>query len=330
MSLTNRGQSKPLGGYFELELPNNGEFLHQGAFTYQSARAAFRALLQAKRPARVWMPKYICDAMLTPLLEEGVEHLWYDLDDGLNAPDSITLKDDELLLYVNYYGVCQEQVDSLIRRYPAKQVVYDYSQSLFDLPRTDALATIYSVRKFFGVPDGGMLITDVPIMPPVAHDVDSLQRMTHLLKRLYAAPELGYADYLASEDSLVDSTPKKMSGLTRRLLQSVDCRRAKKKRLENFNFLHSRLKGLNRFIFDGRNIVAPLCYPFMTENNSLREELIKNRIFVPTYWNDALVRVDEKWADTHIHRLLPIPLDHRYGKRDLDNIASMLISFEDV
>jgi len=125
---------KSIGGYFDLELPRGNEFsMHENVIYYQSARAAFRSLLQAGKPQRVWLPKYICDAMLSPLQDEGIECSWYDLDENLNVAESIVLGDGEWLLYVNYFGVCQRQVDDLLSRFPVKQIVFDFSQAFFHL-----------------------------------------------------------------------------------------------------------------------------------------------------------------------------------------------------
>ena len=68
-----------IGGYFEHGLPkSNSENPHKNAVTFQSARAAFRSLLKQKKPTKVWMPKYICDAMIQPLLDDSVSVGWYD------------------------------------------------------------------------------------------------------------------------------------------------------------------------------------------------------------------------------------------------------------
>ena len=46
-------------------------------------------------------------------------------------------------------------------------------------------------------------------------------------------PELGYSAYQSSEESLHDSGPKKMSGLTKCLLKSINYNEIRKKRIEN-------------------------------------------------------------------------------------------------
>lgn len=314
-----------IGGYFELELPRYGAPYHESAYRYQSARAAFRAIVTAHRPAKIWMPKYICNAMLLPLEEENIEWGWYDVDHTFGITDGLVLNEDEWLLYVNYFGVCDRQVEDILDRFPAERIVLDCSQAFFSRPSKSAIATIYSPRKFFGVPDGGLLLTDSPIVLPEEQDVDSIDRMAHLLKRLSGSPETGYEDYRLAEDALDMCFPRRMSALTERLLDAIDYVGARTRRHENGVFLHERLKNTNLLELDYGMIQSPLCYPYLTESMSLRTKLIDNRIFLPTYWNDAIKRVGDDWADVMIQKLLPIPIDHRYGKTEMEYVVKCIV-----
>lgn len=157
-----------------------------------------------------------------------------------------------------------------------------------------------------------MMISDTSITP-VQQDEDSLSRMMHLLKRLYAMPETGYTDFQLSEESLVDTTLRQMSKFTKRLLSSIDFELDKSKRIGNFNYLNKKLKDINQIYIDDEYVVAPLCYPFISKNNRLRGILIKIRVFIPLYWEDSLDRVDAVWAEKIISQMLPLPLDQRFG-----------------
>lgn len=325
MGLSELIQTTAIGGYFQLELPEPKTHYHQNAQLYQSARAAFRALLQAGRPKKVFIPKYICDAILSPLTEEQIEYEWYELNDSLDVSDSVVLGDNEWLLYANYFGICQTQVDRLLQKYSADQLVFDFSQAFFDPPRTEALATIYSPRKFFGVPDGGMLYSKIAVKQPTVQDTGSLSRVSHLLKRLYEKPESGYSDYLLAEQSLEDSKPMLMSGLTQRLITSIDYEVVKQKRMENFSFLHEQLKSINLLSIHAKNQLAPLCYPLITHDSSLRDMLIKNRVFIPRYWHDAITRLSPEISERMVECLLPLPIDQRYGQVDMERMVALIL-----
>ncbi|SFD93072.1 hypothetical protein SAMN05660831_02631 [Thiohalospira halophila DSM 15071] len=320
-------EKEAIGGYLELDLPSGVGTLNERALLYQSGRAAFRALLQTVRPSRVFVPRLICNSMISPLQEERIEYLWYDLDDQLMPREKVVLEEGEIMLYVNYFGVCQNQVKEILENFRPEQVVFDFSQSLFERPVTEALATIYSPRKFLGVPDGGMLVTSSEVDPPIEVDDGSLGRMTHLLKRLYSTPEEGYYDYVQAEKGLEDSTPRRMSGLTRRLLDSIDINSIREKRLVNFSHLEERLGPRNRFRADDSQSESPLCYPLAVDVPGLREHLLAHRIFVPTYWRDSEERVESAFGKKMIDGLLPLPVDQRYGEKDMDALVSLIDEF---
>lgn len=314
----------PIGGYFELELPR-GALPHQGSVLLQSARAAFLALLRAGKPGRVWMPRYICDAMHAPLRMAGIDCVWYDVDERLAVDDRVKIETGDWLLYVNYFGLCEQNVATLMRRFPPSQIVLDYSQAFFSASGDEALATIYSPRKFFGVPDGGMLYSRIPLDLPKYQDEESIFRSSHLIKRLADSPESGYADYQKAEENLAECEPKRMSKLTERILASVMFESARKKRRDNFLFLQERLGAKNRFACELSEEEVPLCYPFQTDEPELRARLINNRIFVATYWPDAIGRVGDEWAEKMIKNFLPLPIDQRYGLEDMERMVSLIM-----
>ncbi|WP_327438521.1 hypothetical protein [Pseudomonas donghuensis] len=313
---------KAIGGYFELELPPGGPGPYPGAFKFQSARAAFCALLRAGRPRRVWVPRYICDAMLAPLKVVGIAVEFYTLEEDFSVAADLQLQADEWLLYVNYFGLCSLQQQRLLQRFNPAQVVFDHAQAFFT-PPLDCLATIYSPRKFFGLPDGGLMVTRLPGVEPAEVDEGALLRATHLLKRLAGTPESGYADYQNAERSLEDVEPKRMSVLTERLFTSIDYAAVKEKRNENFRFLHHALAGSNTLSLDLDLVDGPLCYPMLPTTSVSHASLAKQRIFVARYWPDVMARTCPGDRERlFCERLLPLSCDQRYGKSDLLNVIN--------
>ncbi len=315
---------RPIGGYFELELGQGLSFPYPDLARFQSGRAAFRALLEVGKPRRVWMPRHICDAMFDPLRLAGIPWQLYDLDGNLEiAADGVEMAPDDWLLYVNYFGIGGKNVSRLLERFPKEQIVLDYSQAFFDPPR-DVLATIYSPRKFFGVPDGGLLATGLMVHVPATQDAASVDRSLHLVQRLAFGPEAGYGAFQKAEAQLSDCTPRRMSDFTHRLLLAVDFERVARQRRENFFYLHRSLGTSNHLAVDPAGIDVPLCYPFITDDPSLRERLIAHRIFVPTYWADTVDRVDEAWGQKMVKDCLPLPVDQRHDSADMERIAALI------
>lgn len=147
-----------IGGYFELDLPEHGDPF-SNTLKFQSARAALRAVLESTDVSQVLLPIYICDAVVQAVIDSGAVVNPYFLDNSL-YPKILPnpLPEKSVLLYVNYFGLCDVNIERLSQCIPKKQLIIDNSQALFSLP-INALATIYSIRKYLGVPDGGLLIS---------------------------------------------------------------------------------------------------------------------------------------------------------------------------
>lgn len=317
-----------IGGYFELELPpSKAAFLYPQAMGFQSARAAFLALLQSGQPQRVWVPYYICGTMLDSLRQAQVDIAFYSINRNLHIVQDIDLGEGDWLLYVDYFGVRRAYVRSLLDRLDRGRLIIDSSQAVFSSPH-ECLATIYSPRKFFGVPDGGMIVSSLPIVPPLQIDEGSYERAGPLLKRIAFDPEAGYMEHRSAEETLYGQQPKRMSELTRRILSSVDYDETCRARNRNFSCLHERLERHNLLRIDAADVNGPLCYPLLTEHEGLRELLLEERIFVPTYWKDVLELVDEASHERFLVRhLIPLPCDQRYGESEMAVIVDVCSRF---
>lgn len=314
-------QDKAIGGFFELELAAQKEEIYPGALKYQSARAAFLALLKnSPSISRVWMPSYICDSMLSPVSLAGKKIEHYSIDRRFAPANKILLKPGDILFYVNYFGVSHDNVIGLLEQYDPASLIIDCSQAFFSGPY-DCLATIYSARKFFGVPDGGVLFTQKDIALPAEQDEDSLSRASHLLQRLAFSAEEGYESYKLAEESLADMKPKRMSKLTGALLSSIDYESIKIKRRENFKALHGSLGAYNSLTLNVDSMIFPMCYPFLPKKRISKQRLIEKRIFLPTYWPEVKDRVGVgEFERLLVNELLAIPCDQRYVEADVSRV----------
>lgn len=319
-----RTMDTAIGGYFELELPPTDNTFYQQAHRYQSARAAFLALLrQSPTVKRVFMPYYICDAMLAPVQAAGKNICFYSLDEKLAVEPQVALGAGDLLLYVNYFGVCTNQCDDLLQRFNPTQIVLDCSQAFYAQAK-NCYATIYSPRKFFGIPDGGLLVTASAISLPEFQDTGSKDRMRHLIKRLGGTAEDGYQDFKNAEDSLDDMEPRGMSTITHRLLQAIDVEAARVARNKNFSYLRKFLDKTNTLDIP-KYIDSPHCYPYLPQKPVKRENLTAHRVFLATYWPDVHNRVEDNSFESKLaNQLLPVPCDQRYDEATLSRVLSLL------
>lgn len=320
-------RSKAIGGFFELEFPAPKAPLHANTVNFQSARAAFLALLRAGQPRRVWMPYYTCCTMLASLQQADIPVVFYPIDRNFRIASDISLQEGDWLVYTNYFGVCTGYAASVIEQFGQDRVIVDASQALFASP-FECLATIYSPRKFLGVPDGGWLVSKLHVKEPTQVDEGAYERALSLLKRAAFSPEVAYADHHRAEMTLFDQEPAAMSVLTRRILASVDFQEVRRARHRNFAYLHARLGQHNLLSLSPADVDGPLCYPFLVEGRGLRELLIRERIYVPTYWHDVLELVAPNSTEAFLaNGLIPLPCDQRYGEAEMGRVVDVCLGF---
>jgi hypothetical protein len=322
-------QSLPaIGGYFGLDLPDHGDPF-PAAIKFQSGRAALRAVLESAGIGRVLLPAYVCDSVIRAVTDAGAVVETYRLDDSLypkNLPHSSG--EHSALLYVNYFGLCDANINRLLEAVRCNQLIVDNTQALFSLA-IGGLATIYSPRKFVGVPDGGLLTTDgLHIRVPEREDTGSIDRMRHLFLRMAQTAQDGYSDYLESEESLSDTRPLGMSRITRRILAGIDMTAVKRQRRDNFMALAARLDEYNCRECELDAASVPLCYPLVVgrDVDRLKKALLGQGIYIPTYWPEVRARVRDGIEHQLTNCCLPVPCDQRYSPVQMSYLAEAIVT----
>lgn len=318
---------KAIGGYPELEL-RKGNHYHQSALSLNTARNCLEYILLARGYEKVYVPYYTCDAVHEPFekCKNRCSMEFYSIDFNLEPINLPELQDNEAFLYTNYFGLKQDCVKILAKKY-GNRLIVDNSQAFYDLP-INGIDTFYSARKFFGVPDGAYLYTDCTLKEYYGVNLEkdeSYNRMIALVKRIDLSAEEGYNDFQEIEQSLVNQPIKRMSNLTTALLSSIDYEEIKHVRRQNYHNLSIQMGKRNRLRLRLNEDAVPLCYPFFAENPELRKKLIEKRIFVPTYWPNVL---DQSNEDSVEHRLasnlFPLPIDQRYDSVYMERIVDVI------
>ena len=272
-----------IGGYFELEL-RKGEHYHKNALRLNTARNCFEYILRARKYSKVYIPYYTCDVMLEPLKKCNVEYALYHINEQLEPAETYQLQPNEAFLYTNYYGLKQGCVERLAKQY-GKQLIVDNAQAFFAEP-LEGIDTFYSASKFFGVADGAYLYIDKFLDEELEQD-QSFDRMIHLLKRADIGAEAGYSDFRQNDDSLIGQPIIRMSNITEKILCSVDYNSIKSIRRENYLYLHEHLQYTNNIHLSLDDNSIPMVYPYLTNDKTLRDKLIAQRVYVAKYWPEC-------------------------------------------
>ena len=250
-----------IGGYLELEHFDGREY-YPDAVALNCARNAFAYLIEARHIHDVWIPWFVCASVEQAAGRYDLDVHRYAVDNRLR-PDwsTIELGPEGYLYLIDYYGLLS---DDEIREAAARadnRIVVDEVMAFFHKP-VDGLDTIYSTRKFFGVPDGAYLSTDAHIDRELPTD-ESFDRMRFVLGRFERSANEFYQ--LASDNNkfFITEDIKLMSPLTHNILRAVDYPRVMSIRERNYAYLRTRLDGIN-----GLSVCdhpGPFMYPLLIE-----------------------------------------------------------------
>jgi dTDP-4-amino-4,6-dideoxygalactose transaminase len=276
--------------------------------------------------SKLYIPYFTCDVIIQPLKRLNISYIFYRINEDLEIESDIQLSDGEYILYTNYYGIKDAYVKHIAEKYGNK-IIIDNAQALFCSEYT--VHQFYSPRKFMGMPDGGMVVSNVDGFEDSLPIDKSYDRCSHLLKRHELIPSEGYLDFKENSHKIVDSPLSRMSNISRMILHSVDMEFIKQRRLANFSQLHWALKCHNKLsqLLGPDNLVysVPLVYPFWTENDDLKQHLIQNNVFVATYWPNVFEWTKETDLEYQIAKhVVCIPIDQRYGEKDINRIINLI------
>ncbi len=310
---------EPIGGFFELELAIKKEY-YPNLLRFNYARHVISTFFKKKNIQKVWIPTFICEVVEESLLKEGLIIQYYHINSILR-PVLPQIKPDEGLIVVNYLGLSKFNEDSIL--FP-ENTILDNSQAFFD--HSNIFSNIvYSPRKFFGIPDGAYLKTDIEHESfKELERFNSIEFAHHLWNRIENGAEKTFDEYQNIRKRIKSTSLKRMSNLSERLLQSIAYTDVLRARNENFSYLNGHLERYNELKIEEFN--GALSYPLLVERGEeLKQELIDNKFFVSTYWPGVLKNNQADEYDKFLTKnLINIPIDQRYSLRDMLKVIEFL------
>ncbi len=311
---------REIGGYLGLEAIHGSEY-YGDLIALNTGRNALLYLLRAKQIKKLYLPFYLCNSVSQLCINHNYEIEYYGIDDHFMPRFNKLLTDNEYLYVVNYFGqLTAERILGLKEQFI--RIIVDNSQAFFQRP-LPGIDTIYSCRKFFGVPDGAYLATEVSLSDNLEVDV-SYKRMSHILGRYEGAAADFYEQFRQNEESLKTEPLRIMSKLTRNLLRAIDYEQVCRIRNENYAFLDSKLRRLNKLkpIYPE----GPFAYPFYVKNGSaIRKGLADKKIYIPLLWPSVLTNIPVGSIEYDFTtNILPLPCDQRYNLEDMKHMLTCI------
>lgn len=288
-----------------------------------SGRNALLYLIRAKRIQKLYIPAFLCDSVSLLCDRYGFDYAFYSIHGDFTPDFDRELVEGEWLYVVNYYGqITPEKAKAYQNRFG--NVILDNVQAFFQRP-VPGMDTVYSCRKFFGVPDGGYVATDAVLEEPLEWDV-SKDRMRHVLGRFEGCGSDYYSDFQANDEAFEEMPLRTMSRLTRNILGAVDYDGVRTRRNENYAVLEQALGASNKLKLTAPD--GPYCYPYYHPNGmALKKWLASQKVYVATLWPNVL-SLEGTLEKDYAENILPLPCDQRYDSADMDRICQLLARWE--
>lgn len=312
-----------IGGYLNLE-SNRDNSYHKEAIKLNSGRNCLRVLIRSRKIKKIHLPYYICDSVINACSSENCKINFYFLNQKFKLNDKIinfNIKTDYLYL-VNYCGLLtNEDIENYYKKY--QNIILDNTQDFFRRPLPN-IDTIYSCRKFFGVPDGAYLYTNVEVKENYKYDY-SFNRMLHILGRYELGAETFYQKYIENEMKISSLPINYMSKLTDNMMRIIDYETSFERRSKNYNYLYKELNTINQLALPA-NIAGAFAYPLLINDvQDAREQLIKEKIFIPQYWKEVLTRTVKGSIEyQYTQNILWLPCDQRYTEIEMSYMLNKI------
>lgn len=308
-----------IGGYFGLESFGNHPY-YPDLIAVNNARNALLYLLKARQIKKLYLPYFLCDSVAAMCEREGYAYAYYHIDRNFMPIFDQMPAADEYLYVVNYYGqIRRETAIQLQKRYG--NLILDNVQAFFQRP-IEGMDTVYSCRKFFGVPDGGYVSTDAVLEEQLLPDI-SKDRMEHVLGRFEGSASEYYAAFKENDHSFLSLELRAMSKLTRNLLGAIDYEQVRQRRNANYALLEQLLGQYNALTLTAPD--GPYAYPFYCEKGmELKKLLAQKKIFVATLWPNVLA-MEDTLEKEYAENILPLPCDQRYEETDMQEMVKEIL-----
>lgn len=236
--------NKEIGGYFELEdTSKQGYDYYPNFIKLNSARNCLLYIIKIRNIKKIFIPVFLCESIKSMCIKNSITFEEYDIDDKLNPIFDKVLKKDEYILLANYYGHLTNE-DINVYKNKLKNIIVDNSQSFFQKP-VEGIDTFYSCRKYFGVPDGGILYTPLTKRLSLVKDCSN-NRTKHLIGRKNELASAHYSEYRENEKLIATLELMEMSDYTSNIIKYIDYKKYRAIRNSNYDFLNKKLKEINK------------------------------------------------------------------------------------
>ena len=303
-----------------------------------NARSGLCLLAAYLKPANIWLPTYLCESIVTSFVTFEGEINYYPVDIALNSVNRNWLdnvKEKDLVVVIDYFGWRADN-DLLEQiRVTGAYILEDASQAILTADVGVGVDyCLYSPRKFFPVPDGGVLCAKGRASLPRV----TLQQSPNAwwFQAFHAVMLRGEFDKYGGDRKwfeLFQSSEAhspigmyQMSEFSNRALSTLfDYEAIASVRIRNYQFLANNLGEL-AFRPNLPLGVVPLGFPVsIPERDRVRQYMFANKIYPAFHW-PVPTCVPSSFTDSRrtAKKLMTLPCDQRYEIADMERMATII------
>ncbi len=320
-----------IGSFLELDLKQSGEYYSgsENVARLNSARSGIYHAMRLYGCSVIYLPYYLCPTVSLFLSRKGIQIKKYLINNQFE-PQIDFVEEGAAVLIVNYFGILSgSKLLSLVRKY--EKVIIDNCPSFFSEPM-EGCYSVYSTRKFFGVPDGCYVIgaNAGRFTDEYSRDYSS-DTASFLLKRHEIGCNASYAGRMKNEERIDASDILNMSELTRVLLTGIDYKSISRKRRENFRIacdLYKKINLIDPEIYTDENS-TPMVYPLVIKDDSFVDKLREKQIYTGRWWKSVLNEVADNSFEAFMSRyMIPVPIDQRYNEKEITYVSEEVFQIQ--
>jgi hypothetical protein len=292
-----------------------------------------------------YLPAYTCRTTIEPFIKKGYEVRFYDVDTAFGPVFDKTLLGGISVLFIEgYFGFPNHDSGFLSEcKSRGMTIIHDITHTVFTEDGISGSADylIGSLRKWFGIPSGGIAVSlckKFHNMPAESNDTFTEMRISALsAKREYieSGNQAMKQDVLRlfseAEDYLTRIFDTQASDdCSVRIVRRFPIEEMIKKRRENYRYLLDNLADIPAIepaFHEFPPGICPLFFPiFSDKRDDVKQRLISQSVYTPMHWPvpDAIDVEKYPNAKRIYDRILSIPCDQRYNIDDMKRIGESL------
>lgn len=342
-----------LGSNFDLDLndlfvkPNNviTYLSNYNTVWFNYGRSAIKSI-KIPQGRKVLLPEFICESVISCFPEDDIVFYKVKEDFSIDFNDLFGKLDKNVgTLYIcHYFGYLQDKGQlELCRSYADEHnicIIEDTTQSFFSEQEHIGDVVVASLRKWLPIPQGAALClrggdTSKIVTHPQQVSRHNTSTVGMILKNLYINEQYDtnkiYREIFTNCEDEVDEKAQMegISELALFVLKCFDTDKIVEKRVKNAERIKKCLDevGIENKPFSKGE--CPLAYPIRVRNrDKLRKYLMDHQIYCAVHWPfDGCQPQIRLMAKRNAEELLSLPIDQRYGAKEIDYLCDVLSKY---